>query len=293
MIKILQGNEFLIREYLDDYISKKFKNLSPFERKYSLIRNPQSLSEITNISSFGSEQRIILWDLTEFKKLDNFNVYVIPTGTDIFFTGKIDKRLVIYKSLKSYGVEEKIFKDLYPNQIENWIIQRRQQYKVQIMPDAVKMLALMYGTNLSELDSEMKRLTLSGKLIDKETILATSAFINTFSVFELQDTITSKNIRKSLLIVRQMFQSGSYPYEIMRYLMSFFDRLYIIKLGDKTLIDKFKWHPYVIKKHQDVRLSMNQIFKALDVLRKTEIRILSGIDAEYSVEKGVVQLCTL
>ena len=97
MIKVLEGNEFLIREYIQDHINQKFKNVDEFELQFSVIKNPLNIQVIIEGSAFALNGKVIIWDFDIFKKFEKFNPYIIPMGVDIFITGnKIDKRLAPY-----------------------------------------------------------------------------------------------------------------------------------------------------------------------------------------------------
>lgn len=292
MIKVLEGNEFLVQEFINDFIAVKFKGISEQQKKYSIIKNPQSISEITNCSVFGCTQRLILWDFQEFKKLEKFNPYVIPKGTDIFIVGnKIDKRLLVVKALQNYSVEFKLFKDLWPNQIENWILNRKQKIGLKIQPDAVQLLAIYYGTKLNELANCLDRLKEFGVIITKDIVHKVAVNVNEFSIFELQDELLSRRLTKSLYIVRQMLKNGEPGMSITRYFINFFMRLIIIKTEDSELIEALKLHPYILDKLKRVSVSIKYCKQALIHLRWGESQILSGIDQEYILCRTIFNLC--
>lgn len=293
MIKILEGNDFLIQEYLEEYIEKKFAGIDEQKRKFAIVRNPSSISVITNSSPFTIDDKVIIWDFDEFKKLERFNPYVIPKGVDIFIIGqKIDKRLIVVKQAQSYQAEVKLFKDLYPNQVEAWILNRKKKINIQIQPDAVRMLALMYGSNLGELAKLLDELKKLNKIITKDIVIKVGSTVNEFSIFELQDEILAQRVNKSLYIVEQMLKSEQ-PIGIIRYFVNAYDKLILIKSKDSKIIEGLKLHPFILKKLDDTSMTIEKCLKALDILRLAEQYILWGIDAKFVLLRMTYRLCRI
>jgi len=294
MIRVLVGNDFLIQEFIDDYIDKKFTGLSEFQLKSSIIRDPKSVSVITDRSPFAPQGRLILWGFKEFSKLEEFTPYVIPKDVDIFIYGeKIDKRLAIVKTLANYRAEFKEFKDLYANQVESWVLQQKSKYKFQINPDAVKMLAVLYGTNLAELKQCIIQLKNLNKLITKDDVLRHGVNVNEFSIFELQDELLLKRPVKSLYVARQLVKFGEQPIGIIRYLINLYYKVLVLKLGDESLIEALKLHPFVLKKLKDSPLTVSKCLKATDLLAYWERQIQSGIDPEYGLFRLIHNLAKI
>lgn len=296
MIKILEGNEFLIREYIQAHLDVKFKGTTEFQLKYSVIKNPLTIDVITNNSAFALDGKVIIWDFDVFKKLEKFNPYVIPKGTDIFVIGtKIDKRSAILKQLEAFNAEylDKPFKDLYPNQIESWILTRKKKIGLVIDSEGVKTLALLYGNNLAELANQMTELKKLNVPITKLIIAKTSTAVNVFSIFELSDNVTGRNVNKSIYIFRQMSKDGSSGFEILRYFVTFFEKLLIIKLNDGHLIESLKLHPYILKKFQEIKIPVEGSKKALELLREAELKFLKGFEQNYVTERCLYELCRI
>lgn len=293
MIKVLEGNDFLIKEYIQDFINEKFKGLDELTLKFSILKNPEAVSVITENSAFALNGRVIIWDFEVFKKFEKFDPYLIPQGVDIFIIGtKIDKRLSIIKGLEAFNATflEKEFKDLYPNQVENWILLRKKKISLNMDAESVKLLALLYGTKLAELSNQLNELKKLNVPITKVIVLQTSTAVNSFSIFELQDLVTCGNSSKAVYVFRQMMKEKGNGFETLRYFVNFFEKLIIIKLNDSGLITKLGLHPFILKKLRDVRISVNGSQKALDILKKAELKILKGLDSIYVTERTIYEL---
>jgi DNA polymerase III subunit delta len=298
MIFILEGNDFLKQEFLQDHLDKKFFKVPEKARQASIVKNPQDIGQITTVSFMSAIYRcgrVIIWDYAEFKKLEKFNPYIIPKDIDIFIiaTDKVDKRLKIIQALISFRAEIKTFKDLYPNQVENWINQRKKAMKLQIQPDAVKMLAILYGTNLAELQKCLQALLATSGIITKMDVQKIAIPVNEFSIFELQDEILFHRPMKSLYILKQMLKFGEQPISMIRYFVGLFDRLNTIKLGDSQLIEELKLHPFILKKLNDFVISTESCLFATEMLKRAEISILCGCSPEFVIQKTILNLCRI
>jgi len=292
MIKILQGNEFFIKEFIDEFIQKKYSG--KFLDK-SIVRNPETLAEITNNSIFNLNGKVIIWDFGFFKKFEQFDPFVIPKNVDIFIIGdKIDNRLKIVQQVVNYGAEIKIFKDLYSNQVENWILTKKSKLRLNILPDAIKIMVLLYGNNVSEISMKLDEFKQLNIPITKDIVNKRCNGTNAFSVFELQEAVTSKVVKKSNYILKQMLKnSDSNSFGIIRYFMKFFEQMIMIKLNDEELIASLNLHSYILLKLKSIVITIKQCGECLDLLRNAEIKIYSGIDSEYVVERLIMDLCRI
>jgi DNA polymerase III delta subunit len=298
MIFLLEGNDYLKNEFLQDFLNTKFAKVPKEVRQASIIKNPTSISQLTSVpflSAIHKCGRVIVWDFVEFKKLEKFSPYVIPKDLDIFIIAveKIERRLKIIQSVLLLRAEIKTFKDLYPNQVEGWILQRKKKLKLQIEPDAVKHLALLYGTNLGELTKCLEDLVKLNKNITKQDVSKTAVAVNEFSVFQLQDEMLFKRPVKSMYILKQMIKFGEQPFGLIRYFVGFFDRLYQVKTGDERVIKKLELHSFVLKKLSDLMVSQNFCLAATEILKKAEGSILMGVPAEFAVQKAILTICRL
>lgn len=286
MICVLEGNDFLVQDFIHDYKAKKFKGVSPDKLRFSIVENPESLSDLTEISPFGADNKLIIWDFAEFKKLETFNPFIIPKAVDIFIVGfEIDKRLKIVKSLETFNAKFHLFKDLYPSQVEAWIITKCKDLELKITGKAVKQLAFYYGSNLGEIQTVLKSFINLHKEIGVEEVSLYCNCINQFSIFELEDLVANKSTEKSVFVVKQMMKSGEEAVKILRYFMSYYNNLLLLKSGVEP-----KVHNFVLMKLKKSTVSKDFCIKALEILRNTEIKIFRGIDKDYQTVKALVYL---
>jgi DNA polymerase III delta subunit len=286
MIYVLEGNDFLVQDFIQEHKTKKFKGVPPEQLKFSIVENPTSLSDITEISPFGADSKMILWDFNEFKKLETFNPYIIPKAVDIFIVGfDIDKRLKIVKSLETFNAKFHQFKDLYPSQVESWILGKCKNLELKITGEAVKQLAFYYGSNLGEIQTLLKSFINLHKEITRTEILQYCSCINQFSIFELEDLVAAKSTDKAVFVVKQMMKSGDESVKTLRYFMSYYNNLLLLKSGVEI-----KVHNFVLMKLKKSSITREQCIKALDILRDAERKIFRGIDKEYQTVKAILYL---
>ena len=53
MLKILDGSDFFIQEFLQQHIESKFKGCDERKFKYSILRNPSALSVINAVEDLA------------------------------------------------------------------------------------------------------------------------------------------------------------------------------------------------------------------------------------------------
>ena len=291
MIYVVDGNDFLVKDFVDDVIAKKFKDISDDERRANTLRNPQSIAILTEVSAFSTCGRVIIWHAEEFQKLKEFIPYSISKKIDLIIVGELDKRKKdLISSLKTFGAVFKTFKDLYPNQVESWILAKVKTLKLDIDITAVKMLAFLYGSNIGELKECLVKLKELNKKITVEEVRNIGYLANKFSIFELQDKIIVKDIGKSLYVLKKLLKDGEPHLGLIRFLMKFFSNLLIVRLGDEDLLEELKLHSFVIKKLKSVRMSNEGVLNSLDILKECEKKLFWSFSQDLLLEKAIFRI---
>lgn len=294
MLYLLEGNDFLIRQKIEEIISARLPGLFEEEKKRCVIRNPISVSAILDESLFSTSGKVIIWDYDEFIKLPDFKPYVIPNDVDVILYGaSIDKRKVIIKQFLAFNPEVLNLKDLYTNQVESWIISECNSLKIKYLVDGVRLLTLYYGNNLGEIADVLKRFSSEFLELNVDNVNKYCVQVNKFSIFDLQDSVFSKNARKSVYIIRRMLKTGEQNLPLIRYLMSIFYKKFVVSLGDNELIDTLKLHPYVLKKLNGSPYSIGECVKALMLLADLEKGLFFGFSQDYKLDRTIFKICKL
>lgn len=180
-----------------------------------IIREAQHMKDLVNLASYVKDpmDSTILVICYKYKKVD---------GRSAFFKAfKSNKSTVIFESKK-----------LYDNQVPNWIENHVKSLGYGIGQNAIMQLAQNVGTDIANIKSEVKKLTLNlsaGATISPDDIEKYIGVSKTFNVFELQRAIGTKN-QKAVYNIIYHFEANpnSHPLPmIIGLLYGFFVKLYI------------------------------------------------------------------
>jgi len=148
------------------------------------------------------------------------------------------------------------FKQLYDNQIPDWIQKRLATKNITITPDAIRLLQGSAGNSLQNLSTELDKLLLNLgqrtriEVNDVEAIIGAS---KQYTIFELCDAVAAKQLQPSLLILNNLLQLGETPGLIITMLNRHFTRLLLVKelveqrLGEDKIAVAIKAHPFFVK----------------------------------------------
>ena len=238
------------------------------------------------------------------KYLDN-----TQEGIKIFFIeDNLDKRKKIYKGLvkleKSEVATIKEFLIPVDYQFENWIKNRIEKRGGKINRDALNNFAITLGKglaqkdksgkvnqayNLWETESEIEKLLnyCNEKEIEKNDIYLLVKSKVDMNIFNLIDSISSKNKNKAILLLNKQIEEGLNENYILTMFVYQFRNLIRIKsllsqgLNNNEIISQTKMHPYVVQ-------------KSIDQCRKFEIENLKKIyqklfDADLAIKSGKIK----
>ncbi len=228
------------------------------------------------------------------------------TGTVIFFVeNNLDKRKKIYKELikleKNNLVEIKEFITPANFNFDLWIKNRVIKLGGKIQNSALNILALSLGKgmaqkdrnknlkqsyNLWEADNEISKLVnyCNGKEItaaDVQLLVQSKVDMN---IFNLIDSISSKNKSKSTLLLNQQIEKGLNEIYILTMFVYQFRNLLKIKslleqnLSSQEIASKAKMHPFVVQKsiEQCRRFELEDLKKIYRKLFDADLAIKTG-----------------
>lgn len=154
-----------------------------------------------------------------------------------------DKRTSLYKTIKKLGTVED-FPELDNAQTSRWI-----QKHFQLQAPIASYLTQYAGTNLWKLSNEIEKLKTYNPEISKENIHKLVRPSLSTSIFNLTDSISQKNIQKSLSTLNNLVESGEDIHMIFHMIVRQFRLTIQIKdLAAKNQTNRIKQHPFVIKK---------------------------------------------
>lgn len=147
----------------------------------------------------------------------------------------IDKTNSLYKMIEKYG-ETNEFKELNIVELSQTLKSICSAYKVNIDNETIKYLIETSGTSMQELINEIRKLieyagtngTIDKKAVDLLAIPKIEAVI-----FDLTDSLGSKQIGKALETLRNLIYNKEPIQKILITLYNHFKKLYLVKLAQK------------------------------------------------------------
>jgi DNA polymerase-3 subunit delta len=220
----------------------------------------------------------------------------------ILATEKQDFRLKFYKELKEIG-EAIEFRPLYDNQIPSWIERRARIYKKKIAPEGAQILQEIAGNSLPTLDNEIRKLiTYVGEreIIKKEDVEVVAGASLTNNVFQLNEAVGERDLKKAISILNNLFLSGEKPGGIIFWLTEHFIRLFKVKTldgnrGEIASILKTTY-PKIISKYlaQAENFEIEQLKKGLVKIYQADLEVKSSsLPNKTILELLVYNLCNL
>lgn len=224
-------------------------------------------------------------------------------------SGSIDKRLGLYKKISKLGTVEE-FKEKNPSEITSFILTKARREEIKISPLVANYISTHCGSDLWTISNEIKKLKLFAQdkevtttMVDQLTTPSLSA-----SVFKLTDTITEKDSRKALQILKTLDENGEELTKIFFMIVRHFRIL--IQVHDMvqknesrgTIQKRLKQHPFVIQKTSTQSKNftsqrLEEIYgKLLEIDKNFKtgvVRIQQGDNRAYSlaIEKLIIDCC--
>ncbi|MCX6256787.1 MAG: DNA polymerase III subunit delta [Bacteroidia bacterium] len=288
---ILYGKETDVISLLN--VTRRFPMMA--SHQVVVVREAQSMKGIDGKSGFSANSN----ESSSIKKdnPDPFLLYVEnPLRSTVLVInykyGSLDKRTKLYKSIEKNGV---LFesKKLYDNQVAAWISQFASNHRVSIAPDACQLLSEYLGNDLSRIANEINKLVIclpdDNKMITSELIEQNIGISKEYNVFELQKSLSTKDILKANRISNYFADNPKdNPFMLtLTSLFSFFSRLLIYhQLKDKS------------RKNASVELGINIFFMAdyeIAAKKYPENKVIQVVSLirEYDLKnKGVNNMST-
>lgn len=163
------------------------------------------------------ERRLVIYKNVDALKDDDFSELApvldspVETTTLVLVAQKVDKRKKVFKSLlaKSIVVE---LKKPYENQVPMWIEYISYLNDLKISRESVSALQELVGTNLNELNNEMKKIKqyigAKRKNVEIEDVLKVVSRARIESVFNLTDAIGRRDRVQALVCLANLLEHG-------------------------------------------------------------------------------------
>ena len=305
-IYVFYGEEtYLIEEYVKK-IKKAFGELS---NGINYITHDEKTIEsiISDIEtpSFGYPKKLIIirnsgifkkdYNGTIKEKLKDYikqNIEIINESVVIIFIEETVHKFDMYKTVEPVGIVIE-FQELKPIQLVDKLKKICAMYKVKVSDKNLQYLIEISGTNMQDLINEIRKLieyTGPGNEIKKETIEKLAYKQIQAVIFDLTDSLGTKNSSKALEILDGLIYNKEPIQKIIVILYGHFKKLYLTKLSLKE------------KKsvHEVLELKPNQSFLATKYTNQSryfseeEIREILDeiIELDYKSKIGKIEIET-
>ncbi len=256
---VLYGRDITIEDIVST--AKRFPMMA--ERQVVIVKEAQDLSRtIENLVSYveNPQPTTVLVMSYKYKKLD--------------------KRKKIYKAIAKHGV---LFesKKLYDNQVPDWIRSVLKGRGYTITPKATQMLVEFLGNDLAIVNNELEKLELicnKDEQITAEIIEENIGISKDYNNFELQNAISSKNVKKAFGIIQYFAHNPkAHPLVLtVSLLFSFFTK--VLKyhcLNNKSEASKVLGvNPYFLKDYETAARNypMKKVSGIISSIREIDLK---------------------
>ncbi|HVK61002.1 MAG TPA: DNA polymerase III subunit delta [Bdellovibrionales bacterium] len=233
----------------------------------------------------------------------------VPTTALICVGQKIDKRKKYIKRFIDAGCVVE-FKRPYDNQIPDWVKSIAKKHGLQLSGGAVELMQQLVGSNLSDIDAEMKKiaqyLSISPKASDKQKVseddvMKVVSHVKLDSVFELTDAIGTRDRARALTCLANLLDNGQNEVGILALVSRHVRILKLVNegvregLSGQRLSARAGVSPYFLKSYVGQARTWNdrKIEDTFQALLDTDRALKSSSVAPHIwLENFIVQTCS-
>lgn len=246
-------------------------------------------------------------DLSDKEWAELEPLFESPVDSSVFVLvgGKVDKRKRFFKHLIEQAVNVE-FKKPFENQVPGWIRHICKAHSLTISDEAVQLLHRLVGNQLTEIESEIKKLQefVAGKEghVELEDVAQVVSKKREESVFDLTDSIASGDKVNSLVQLVQLLDQGQNEIGIVHLVARHMRILLMIKQGieqglaGQRLATFAQVPSYYLQDYvkQAREWSVKKLESSLLVLAETDRALKSSpLSAHIWLENLVLKTCSL
>lgn len=207
----------------------------------------------------------------------------LATNCLLLTAEKIDARKSAFKRLLENSTSLEI-KPMYDNDVAQWLQRYVQDLRLSISQEAIQLLQTTVGNSLRRLANEIEKISLNLKdrnRIEVEDVEFVVGSSRQYSIFELCDAIGRRNVRQSIIILRNLLRQGESPAGIIAMLTRHFGilmRLKALQMAknlQKPIAQELGINPYFVKNYttQAALFSPQQISRAFQYLLEADEKL--------------------
>ena len=181
-----------------------------------------------------------------------------------------------------------------------WITTRAKKMKLELAPDAAKLLSDIFPDDPPAIASELEKLSMLEGKIDAETVRRVVNHVPPTTVFALQDAIAAKKPREASEHLERLLNAGEDPFRILVGLQSQYTllaRAFALRERD-PMVSKdeagrvLSVHPFRAEKalFAAKKLTEGKLQTDLEHLLEADVGMKSGLDPRVTLERLVLEL---
>ena len=266
------------------------------------------IRSLETFSLTGSKKLVVLKDLDALREEDRavlveyINSAVSANATLVLISSKSCAKTEKFLRKISSRIEKLVFSKLQADKVVSWIINKFKQENKQISRRSAELVfdsAQQDFGRISSMISQLLLFTAEREKVTDDDILQFADIPLEGSTFGLLDSINEKDLRKSLIILKGLFQSGSSPVQILGLLtwhitrIMAVKRLLLKKVSRADIALSLKTGTYVLGRlvSQASGVTLDRLKSDLQALLETDLLIKrSSIKGDYLLEMLVVKL---
>lgn len=231
--EIIQGINYVAIEQnsLENIISELQTPAFGYPKKLIVVKNCDLLKK--ELKTKKTKNMEVAQKIAEY--IEENHQELQETTILLIIEESVDKTNSLYKMIEKYG-ETKEFKELNIVELSQTLKSICSAYKVNIDNETIKYLIETSGTSMQELINEIRKLIeyagTNGRIDKKAVDLLAIPKIEAV-IFDLTDSLGSKQIGKALETLRNLIYNKEPIQKILITLYNHFKKLYLVKLAQK------------------------------------------------------------
>jgi DNA polymerase-3 subunit delta len=307
-------DEFRKISYLDKLKSDIIgKEADAFNYNLYYAKDTTAAEIIRSLQTFsltGSKRLVVLRDLDAMPDAEKaILAEYISNGfsgnaTLVLISSKSSAKTEKFCKRVSGKVQKLTFSKLQADKVVSWIIKEFKRHKKLISGRKAELILESAEQDFGRASSMIEQILLfigDKENVTDDDIMQFAGIPLESSTFGLLDSINNKDAKKSLIILKNLFQSSSSPVQILGLLTWHITRLIAVKrlllkkIPRADMFPYLKVGTYMLSRliSQASELTLDRLKKDLQVLLDTDLLIKrSGIKDDFLLEMLVVKLST-